>query len=643
MRRTTLLFHLTPLSQYIVVAGTQVTLLTQEKHSLELQCQQLDHSESELKKSNDKFQLKIKHQLKSMDDRDRTVQQLTAECNALKEQSNKTVQRHETLVQEQTHRQEEHRQLVQKTNRLQDQVEQAKQDSKKKASLYNNALEDKDMVIATVTAEQQHQQDRILKLEKEVLASKHKGIGLEEQLLACTSDSKRTLMQAANEVKQMKYENKETQEKMAHLNVVVETHQARCAQYETDNTQVRQELSVLTKENTGLKQLLVDTQGKMKKMMVLLDHFDSTKKNLTQVKKENETMHLSQHKLSMEVERLTVQLNQTMEQSQYHEQNSLQLTSAEMKINELNLSLHKTHSLTMNMTKESDWYKSEYTRVNAQFNTLETTHHELVKQHQGQSKTLHVLKTQLQTIQKKCNDDVAAVEKEKHLECTQALAQLNALQHQYDTLQLTGKANLTHSHQQLHQLQQDHNSVLERLEVMENNLTTKNNTISTVTAKHQDCKHLLVQVETKLQHALSENHALSERKERESMEHHTALAGCREHEKKWTLRNTTLNEELLVLRNVSRTTEEQLREELNSVLVRGTFVVHVVHVVFDRLYLCCRGLLLSTDQKPINDSIIQEDVCTDVLIPTSFTFLCFCVPLFHFSFKRHSHADQHAF
>ena len=84
-------FFLTSLSQHIVVPGTQVTLLTQEKHSLELQCQHLDHSESELKKSNDKFQLKIKNQLKSMDDRDRTVQQLTAECNALKEQLSKTV------------------------------------------------------------------------------------------------------------------------------------------------------------------------------------------------------------------------------------------------------------------------------------------------------------------------------------------------------------------------------------------------------------------------------------------------------------------------------------------------------------------------------------------------------------------------
>ena len=63
--------------------------------------------------------------------------------------------------------------------------------------------------------------------------------------------------------------------------------------------------------------------------------------------------------VQLEIESLTTQLARTMEESTFHEQKGQALTSAELRINELSLSLTKTKGLTTHITKESQWLKSE--------------------------------------------------------------------------------------------------------------------------------------------------------------------------------------------------------------------------------------------------------------------------------------------
>ena len=48
-----------------------------------------------------------------------------------------------------------------------------------------------------------------------------------------------------------------------------------------------------------------------------------------------------------------------MEESTFHEQKGLALTTAELRINELSLSLTKTKGMTNHIAKESQWLKSE--------------------------------------------------------------------------------------------------------------------------------------------------------------------------------------------------------------------------------------------------------------------------------------------
>ena len=96
----------------------------------------------------------------------------------------------------------------------------------------------------------------------------------------------------------------------------------------------------------------------------------TTNNRMDELTTENVELTSQITRASLEIEHLSSTLTKTMEESQYHANKSTALTSAELKINELSLTLSKTKGMTINISKEIDWFKSENSTLTRDLDTM---------------------------------------------------------------------------------------------------------------------------------------------------------------------------------------------------------------------------------------------------------------------------------
>ena len=200
-------------------------------------------------------------------------------------------------------------------------------------------------------------------LKKDATDWKEKAVTLEEEHMTLVGETNRLHRTHDTVINTLHYEMKEMVAKYQNVCQKSKECDKSKTMSEKENAVLLKKMKKVQEENRTMQEMMEEAEVKMSSVELVMKDYKENAQLLTEHQKEKMENEHQIATLSVTIEKLTHQLTRTMEESSFHEQKSFALTTAEMKINELNMSLHKTHGVTVNITKENNWFKKEYQTI----------------------------------------------------------------------------------------------------------------------------------------------------------------------------------------------------------------------------------------------------------------------------------------